>query len=188
VVLAGLDRPGLEEDTIVLFASDHGEQFGSHGIQGDDVAYEESVRMALAIRYPRAIPKGSTNDMLVSQADIVPTLLSLCGAKIPDTVMGRDLSGQVVGSKGDRPDGVYAEGKLGDKDEWRMLVHGYDKIVTDLDDHVIHLFNLADDPNEMNDLASATAEQLKRDSLLAEQQVWMRKLGDRVDASGLRKR
>jgi hypothetical protein len=40
----------------------------------------------------------------------------------------------------------------------------------------------------MNDLASATAEQLKRDSLLAEQQVWMRKLGDRVDASGLRKR
>jgi arylsulfatase A-like enzyme len=102
--------------------------------------------------------------------------------------MGRDLSGQVVGSKGDRPDGVYAEGKLGDKDEWRMLVHGYDKIVTDLDDHVIHLFNLADDPNEMNDLASATAEQLKRDSLLAEQQVWMRKLGDRVDASGLRKR
>jgi arylsulfatase A-like enzyme len=188
VVLAGLDRPGLEEDTIVLFASDHGEQFGSHGIQGDDVAYEESVRMALAIRYPRAIPKGSTNGMLVSQADIVPTLLSLCGAKIPDTVMGRDLSGQVVGSKGDRPDGVYAEGKLGDKDEWRMLVHGYDKIVTDLDDHVIHLFNLADDPNEMNDLASATAEQLKRDSLLAEQQVWMRKLGDRVDASGLRKR
>jgi arylsulfatase A-like enzyme len=126
--------------------------------------------------------------MLVSQADIVPTLLSLCGVRVPGEIQGRDLSEQILGQKGDRPDAVYAEGKLGDKDEWRMLVHGYDKMVTDLESHVTHLYNLADDPNELNNLALVSTEQLKRDALLAEQQVWMRRLGDRVDPSGLRKR
>jgi len=188
VVLAALDRPGMLEDSIVVFASDHGEQFGSHGIQGDDVPYEESARIALAIRYPRAIPKGSANDMLVSQADIVPTLLSMCGVPVPGEIQGRDLAEQIFRQNGNRPDAVYAEGKLGDKDEWRMLVHGYDKIVTDLEGHVTHLYNLSEDPSELNNLALVSAEQLKRDSLLAEQQVWMRKLGDRVDPSGLRKR
>jgi hypothetical protein len=53
---------------------------------------------------------------------------------------------------------------------------------------VTHLYNLADDPNELNNLALVSAEQLKRDSLLAEQQTWMLKLGDRLDPSGLRKR
>jgi len=126
--------------------------------------------------------------MLVSQADIVPTLLSTCAARVPGEMQGRDLSGQIFEQKGDRPDAVYAEGKLGHKDEWRMLVHGYDKIVTDLEGHVTHLYNLSDDPNELNNLALVSAEQLKRDSLLAEQQVWMRRLGDRLDPSGLRKR
>ena len=188
VVLAGLDRPGMLEDTIVVFASDHGEQFGSHGLQGDDFPYEESARIALAIRYPRAISKGAANDMLVSQADIVPTLLSMCRVVAPSEIQGRDLSEQIFEQKGERPDAVYAEGKLGDKDEWRMLVRGYDKIVTDLEGHVTHLYNLADDPNELNDLALVSAEQLKRDALLAEQQVWMRRLGDRLDPSGLRRR
>ena len=188
VVLAALDRPELLEDTIVVFASDHGEQFGSHGLQGDDVPYEESTRIALAIRYPRLIPHGAANDMLVSQADIVPTLLTMCGVRVPDEIQGRDLSTQIFEQKGDRPDAIYAEGKLGDKDEWRMLIHGYDKIVTDLEGHVTHLYNLADDPQELNNLALASAEQLKRDSLLAEQQVWMRKLGDRMDPSGLKQR
>lgn len=188
VVLAALDRPGVAEDSIVVFASDHGEQFGSHGLQGDDLAFEESARIALAIRYPRAIPKGAASEMLVSQADIVPTLLSTCGVPVPGEMQGLDLSGQIFGQKTERPDAIYVEGKLGDKDEWRMLVHGYDKIVTDLDGHVTHLYNLADDPNELNDLAMVSSEQLKRDSLLAEQQVWMRRLGDRLDPSGLRKR
>jgi hypothetical protein len=112
----------------------------------------------------------------------------MCGVRVPGEIQGRDLSEQILGQKGDRPDAVYAEGKLGDKDEWRMLVRGYDKIVTDLESHVTHLYNLADDPNELNNLALVSTEQLKRDALLAEQQVWMRRLGDRVDPSGLRKR
>ncbi len=194
VVLEALDRPlhgnahGIAEDTIVIFTSNHGEQFGSHLGQGDDYVYEETIRIPLAIRYPRLLRAAAQNDMLVSQADIMPTLLQWCGAAIPDTVQGRDLSGLMAGRPGDRPDAVYAEGRLGRKDEWRMLVRGFDKLVVDMDGTVTHLFNLADDPYELTNLANVSAEQLKRDALLAVERQWAKKLGDGVDTSGLRKR
>ena len=194
VVLEALGRPlrgsanGAESDTIVIFTSNHGEQFGSHAGQGDDYLYEESIRIPLAIRYPRIFGGAAQNDMLVSQVDIVPTLLTWCGVTIPAAVQGRDLSALLAGRPGERPDAVYAEGRLGRKDEWRMLVRGYDKLVVDMEGTVTHLFNLADDPYEMTNLADVSAQQLKRDALLAVQRQWMKKLGDGVDASGLRKR
>jgi arylsulfatase A-like enzyme len=194
VVLEALDRPlrgnanGVAADTIVIFTSNHGEQFGSHTGQGDDYVYEETIRMPLAIRYPRVLGGATQSDMLVSQADIMPTLLKWCDVTIPQAVQGRDLSELIAGRPGERPDAVYAEGRLGRKDEWRMLVRGYDKLVVDMEGTVTHLFNLADDPYEMTNLANVSAQQLKRDSLLAIQRQWMKKLGDGVDASGLRKR
>jgi arylsulfatase A-like enzyme len=193
-VLEALGRPlrgndnGLNDDTIVIFTSLHGEQFGSHSGQGDDYVYEETMRIPLAIRYPRALKGGSQNDLLVSQVDIMPTLLKWCGAPIPDVLQGRDLSALLAGQSGERPDAVYAEGRLGQKDEWRMLVHGYDKLVVDKNEDVTYLFNLADDPYEETNLANVSAEQLKRDSLLAIERQWAKKLGDGVDASGLKKR
>jgi arylsulfatase A-like enzyme len=194
VVLEALDRPlrgnanGIAADTIVIFTSNHGEQFGSHTGQGDDYVYEETIRIPLAIRYPRVLGGAAQSDMLVSQVDIMPTLLKWCGVTIPAAVQGHDLSELIAGRPGERPDAVYAEGRLGRKDEWRMLVRGYDKLVVDMEGSVTHLFNLADDPYEMTNLANVSAQQLKRDSLLAIERQWMKKLGDGVDASGLRKR
>ena len=194
VVLEALTRPlrgnarGVIDDTIVVFTSDHGEQFGSHMGQGDDYVYEETIRIPLAIRYPRVLRGGSQSDMLVSQVDLMPTLLRWCGAVIPESVQGRDLSTLLAGQAGERPDAVYAEGRLGQKDEWRMLVHGFDKLVVDMEGNVVYLFNLADDPLEQTNLANVSAEQLKRDSLLAMERLWMKKLSDGLDASGLKKR
>ena len=188
LVLEALDRPGLAENTIVVFTSDHGEQFGSHQGQGDDYIYEETIRIPLAIRHPRLLKGGSQNDMLVSQVDLMPTLLQWCGADIPGSVQGRDLSALIAGQPGERPDAVYAEGRLGQKEEWRMLVAGFDKLVVDMEGHVTHLFNLADDPYEETNLANVTAEQLKRDALLAIQRQWMKQLRDGVDPSGLKTR
>jgi len=118
----------------------------------------------------------------------MPTLLQWCGAAIPPSVQGRDLSALMAGSPGERPDAVYAEGRLGRKDEWRMLVSGYQKLVVDIEGTVTHLFNLADDPYELTNLANVSAQQVKRDALLAVERQWKKKLGDGVDASGLRKR
>ena len=128
VVLEALDRPlrgntnGIANDTIVIFTSNHGEQFGSHGVHGDDYFYEETIRMPLAIRYPRVLGGASQNDMLVSQVDIMPTLLKWCGAAIPESVQGRDLSALIAGRPGERPDAVYAEGRL--RSQRRMAYAG----------------------------------------------------------------
>ncbi len=189
MVLAALDRPGLLEDTLVIFTSDHGNQFGSQGIFGDDSPYEESVRVPLAIRYPRVIRRQGDSTLLISQIDILPTVAAICGAAIPNEAQGRDLSLQILEGSGELPDAVYAAGHSSQREEWRMLVHGYDKLVTNADGNVTHLYNLAEDPFEKANLAEASSEQLKRDALLAQLQTWTRKLGDRVDpASGLRTR
>ena len=188
VVFEALDRPVLADNTIVVFTSDHGELYGSHGSFGDDYPYEESIRVPLAIRYPKVLPAGKQSDILVSQADIVPSLLNLCGAVAPETAQGRDLSSLWTGKASERPESLYAEGRLGHADEWRMIVRGYDKLVSEADGKVSHLYNLADDPNEITNLANSSTAQLKQDSLLALQKTWARKLGDGVDASGLRKR
>jgi arylsulfatase A-like enzyme len=187
IVMSALDRAELKDDTVVVFTSDRGELFGSHAGMGDDSPFEESVRIPLAMRHPRLGPAGE-RDILVSQADLAPTLLAFCGVPAPETMQGRNLSALIAKGKGERPDAVFAEGRIGDPDEWRVLVHGYDKLVTDVEGHPTRLYNLIDDPYEMNNLVNVSAEELKRDAMGALMQLWRRKLGDGRDASGLKSR
>jgi len=177
-ILAALDKLKLTEDTVVVFTSDCGQQLGSHRLEGGDVAYEESVRIPLAIRYPRKL-KPDARD-LASQVDILPTLLTLCGMEIPEGVQGIDLFGKTP------PEVGYSEGKLGEEDEWRMMVRGYDKLVATPKGEITHLLNLADDPYELTNLVRDPAQKLKLASLKAQLLVEMKKLGDGRDPSGLR--
>jgi arylsulfatase A-like enzyme len=112
----------------------------------------------------------------------MPTLLALCGMEIPDGVQGQNLFGKTP------PELAYAEGKFGEPDEWRMLVRGYDKLIATPKGEVTYLFNLADDPFEMTNLAHDSAQKLKLASLKAQLLATMKKLADGLDPSGLRKR
>ncbi len=179
-VLAALDKLNLARDTIVCFTSDCGQQLGSHGIEGAEVPYEESVRIPLAIRYPRKL-EARTRD-LASQIDIMPTLLALRGMELPEEAQGADLFGKVP------PESVFAEGKLGEEDEWRMLVRGYDKIAATPKGDITPLFNRADDPFEMTNLVRAPAMKLALASLKAALLAQMKQLRDGMDPSGLRRR
>ncbi len=187
LVLAALDRPEIKDNTLVVFTSDRGEQMGSHAITGDDTPYEESVRIPLAMRHPMLGAPGE-RDLLVSQADIAPTLLGLCGVPVPEEMQGRNLAPLLTGEKAEVPDAVFSEGRIGQTDEWRMLVHGYDKLVTDVEGHPTRLFNLLKDPYELNNLVNVSSAALERDALGALLQYWRRKFGDGRDASGLKDR
>jgi arylsulfatase A-like enzyme len=177
-VLAALDGLKLSDNTIVVFTSDCGEQIGSHGITGDDTFYEESVRVPLAIRFPRVMPNGSKSGVLACHTDIMTTLLGFCGEPLPDGMEGNDLSPLLLSGKGERPESVYIEGQLGKKEEWRALVLGVDKIVVDAQGELTHLFNLADDPYEMTNLAHEPSTQLKRDQLMAQLRAERQRLLD----------
>jgi arylsulfatase A-like enzyme len=186
-VLASLDTRELRENTLVVFTADRGEMFGSHGLTGDDSFYEECVRIPLAMRHPR-LEAGSQRDMLVSQADIAPTVLGLCGVPVPEQMQGRDLTPLLTRSEGEIADAVFAEGRMSEPEEWRMLIHGYYKLVTNASAKPTHMFNLQKDPYELTDLANVSSEALNRDVMVALLQLWRNKLSDGRDASGLRKR
>ena len=156
----------IPENTVAIFTSDCGAELGSHGIDGDDVPFEESVRIPLAIRFPPAVAPAAS-DLLVSQVDLLPTVIALCGEPAFEGIQGRDLSPFLLGAKGDRPETVFAEGKIGDRDEWRLLVQGTDKIAVDANGEVLELYNLAADPYELKNRATDPSVQLKRDQLMA---------------------
>ena len=78
-LLDKLDELELTENTVVVFTSDHGEMLGSHGMQNKFIFLEESVRVPLIIRYPKAIPAGLIIDNPVSLINIYPTLMDLAG-------------------------------------------------------------------------------------------------------------
>lgn len=95
-LLAGLKRFGLEENTIVVLTSDHGELLGSHGMMAKHSWHEESIGVPFLIRWPKAI-RPRVTDLMLNTVDIMPTLLSLAGLPVPDSVRGQDVSGALLG-------------------------------------------------------------------------------------------
>jgi len=94
-----LEESGLSDNTILVFTSDHGSQFGSHGLEAWDkaVPYEESVHVPLVLRLPGRRDAGKTCDSLITPVDLFPTLCGLCGFRPPRGVEGMDLSPALTG-------------------------------------------------------------------------------------------
>jgi hypothetical protein len=160
-------------NSIVVFTSD--------AARGS--ASEKSIHVPLAIRYPGVLKPRVADDLLVSQVDLMPTLAALCGVALLDEVQGRNLAALLRGEGGEPPDAVFVEGNT-----WRVLIRGYQKLVTDLTGAPEHLYNLAADPDELNDLVRDPSSRLNLDGLAALTQLWMRRLGDGLDPSGLKRR
>jgi arylsulfatase len=90
-ILATLEECGLDDNTIVVFTSDHGDMMGSHRLLAKSVMFEESVRVPFMIRLPGQ-KKGKRVNGPVSQIDIIPTLLDLLEQPIPKQLQGESLS------------------------------------------------------------------------------------------------
>ena len=127
-LLDELERLGLDNNTIVVFTSDHGETMCSQGtLDPKNSIYSESYCVPFLIRYPEKIRHRVDSTMLCS-VDIMPTLLGLAGLedKIPDSVEGRDLSPVFLedGRECDLPDAtLYIRNLDGEKDA-DGIVHG----------------------------------------------------------------
>ena len=103
-ILGALKEAGLEEDTIVVFTSDHGNCLGCHEQVSKNVHYEESMRVPFLIRWPgRIAPRR--DDLLLSTPDLYPTLLDLMGfaGDIPATVQGSSRASILLKGRGERP-------------------------------------------------------------------------------------
>lgn len=186
-LIDALGESGLLDGTVVAFTSDHGDMLYSHGLHGGGEPYEESIRVPLIIRYPRAIADTPARTLPVVNVDLAPALLSWAGVAAPPGMQGISLAGQLTGS-GERRESLFCQGRLGTPREWRLVVRGFDKLVADRDHQVTHLFNLQQDPYELENLAAAPSHRTRRDEMRALLEYWMRRTGDQILPSGLKLR
>ncbi|MFC4802196.1 sulfatase [Neobacillus sp. GCM10023253] len=114
-ILQFLKGENLEENTIVVLTSDHGEMMGSHGLMAKHVWYEESIGIPFCVRWPGVIPQTRT-DLLLNTVDIMPTLLRLLDLEIPSSVEGTDLSGYILNRQSGGPGEAYISAYPGRKE------------------------------------------------------------------------
>ena len=113
-VIEFIKSAGILEDTIVVFASDHGDNMGSHGLYNKDCSYEESVRVPLIISQHGRFKPSEALDDVVSLIDVAPTILDMCGVGIPKHMQGISLMPLVEQNGTLKRDRVFIECENGE--------------------------------------------------------------------------
>lgn len=168
IILKRLAELGMEENTIVVFTTDHGDAAGSHRMMDKHyVMYEEEVRVPLIIRWPGTVERGTQcDDFTVHFLDLPPTLLEAAGLQIPETFQGRSLLPVLKGKPNPDPRpfifstyngqqfGLYTQRMIRDR-RFKFIWNA-----TDLDE----FYDLKTDPDELHNLATEEkhAETLNR--------------------------
>ena len=160
-ILDALARAGVADDTIVCYSSDHGDMVGCQGYKAKRWPYEESARVPLLIRYPRAIPAGKVIADPFSTVDVYPTLAALAGLEPPADVDGLDFSPLLTGKSAKAPrDYAFLQMMYAyvPWPGWRALrTREYTYARTG--DGPWLLFNTAKDPYQMKNLVDDPASQ-----------------------------
>jgi arylsulfatase A-like enzyme len=172
-ILETLRKSGQEQNTIVIFTSDHGVGIGSHGIRGKQNMYEHTIGVPMIIAGP-GIPRGERRDAQVYLRDLYPTVCELSSVEIPDTVEATSFAGVLQGRQ--RTIHPHVFGYFRDKqrmirtDRWKLIHYPH------LDRY--QLFDLRDDPDERHDLAGDPRHQPTRDELRATLAAWQKEVND----------
>jgi arylsulfatase A-like enzyme len=169
---------GCQENTCILFCSDHGDMLYDHGLVAKGLPFEGSSQIPFLMRFPRSwgLQAGTTVNAPVELRDVLPTLCDVADVPVPASVEGRSV---LPFCRGETP-------------EWREYVHG-EHTVGKLSNHWIvdhewkyawysqtgeeQLFHLAEDPKEAHNVAAQRPGKLAeyRERLVNE--LWDREEG-----------
>ena len=187
-----LAESGLDENTIVVFFSDHGEEFNDHGSRRHGHRlWRELCRVPLAIAGP-GITSGRY-DPTVRTIDLLPTVLDMAGIneRLPADLPGSSLL-PILSGDGQAPDtdGSLAEIQLARENKLKSYVEGPWKLIWHIhpsgegDDDELLLFHIENDPLETRNLAKTEPELVKQmHQRLLERQVAALQLGDTFEHS-----
>jgi len=163
-ILNKLDELKLSENTLVIFVSDHGEMLGAHGMRGKFCFYEESVRVPFLIRYPGKIKAGQAISTPVSVLNIFPTILDYSGVKSLATD-GYSLKGAMEGTAAPKYDFAVSEWTWENANVPSIMIRTENwKLMTTHRNggkNIEALFDLKNDPFEMNNLLGTNPERFK---------------------------
>jgi arylsulfatase A-like enzyme len=177
-ILDALRASGQYDDTLIVFAADHGLAIGSHGLFGKQNLYDHSMRAPLIIAGP-GVPRGRQVDAFAYLLDVFPTLGELARVPAPEGSEGLSLVPVLDGRRGSIRESIFtAYGRVQRAvrdDRWKLLI--YPKI------NKTQLFDLRSDPAELHDLANDPAEAGEVGRLTGLLREWQRRLDDSLPLS-----
>jgi N-sulfoglucosamine sulfohydrolase len=199
----GLARSGLRENTVVLFTADHGIAFP----RAKGTLYDPGIQTALLLRWPAAIPGAARHTELVSNVDLLPTLLTAARVPLPNGLQGRSVMPLLRNEPYCPRTAIFAEKTFHNEyDPQRCIRTATHKLVVrfevgnplEVPADIMHgatyvemlpkvvapepghyeLYDLTVDPLEQDNLAESLEHAELRDSLRRELLQWMRDTAD----------
>jgi arylsulfatase A-like enzyme len=148
-LFARLEAMGLYDKTLIVFTSDHGEEFLDHHLLLHDENYEEVARVPLLIRFPHAAHGGRRLGEMVSTLDLMPTILDAVGVAPNPEARGRSVLPLLAGRHG--RDFAWIAGGIPKlrTPEWSVFAAAGGPL---------ELFDLARDPTEQHNVLAAHPE------------------------------
>jgi arylsulfatase A-like enzyme len=182
-LLSALEWMELEDETLVVIFSDHGEGLMDHGYMYHGVhIYEEMVRVPLLFRWPEHVPQGRVIGAPVGLVDLAPTILDLAGVESKgESFQGKSLASSICGEASldpERPIYLYRR-HYEESDELGIWVKGEKfgirkgnwKYIEGREENTNELFNLKTDPGEKTNLYGTAPE--KAAELASHLQQWI---------------
>ena len=161
-LLEALDQTGLRDNTLIIFISDHGEMLGERGLWFKQHFWDWSARVPMIFNMPGTVAARRC-DKVVSLVDLLPTLLDIADASYDQKNLsqfkldGRSLAGTFSGKDENCPDQAICDYlAIGPCVPCRMVRKGRYKLYY-THGHPNMLFDMVDDPNELNNIAGQAA-------------------------------
>jgi arylsulfatase A-like enzyme len=175
-VLGAVRQAGLEDSTVIIFSSDHGDHDSAHRLEHKSILYEEAARVPFLVSYKSVTRPGlvDTTHLVSTGLDLIPTLCDYAGIEPPEGLLGRSVRPLAEGREPDLwRDDVVVESQAG-----RMVrTDRYKYVVYETGARREQLTDLVEDPGEMVNLA----ENPKYRDVLIEHRKRLRRW---VDATG----
>jgi arylsulfatase A-like enzyme len=182
-LLDALESRGYDQDTWIIFTSDHGDGAAAHQWAAKLSLYQESVNVPFILTHFGQEPNGMVNDRhLVSGLDILPTFLDLAGMEIPPEIQGKSLNSLLVNPDTTWREYLVTELAIDPQDTTvagRMITNGrYKYMIYSYGARNEQLFDLQNDPGETRNLANNSAYSGIRSVLRRELKEWIMETED----------
>ena len=161
-IIEALHRNGLADNTLILYMSDHGEQVGEHGLWWKQTLYEDSAKVPAILSWPGQLPAGERCERVISSLDLNATMLDALVAPVLPRAHGRSLLEILRNPAAEWEDIAFSEfcqdgagggGPYPENGVFQRMVRSGDWKLNYYHGLPCQLFNLDDDPREMEDRA-----------------------------------
>ena len=183
-IVSHLENQNMLDNTYIIFTSDHGLAVGQHGLIGKQSLYDHSIRVPMIINGPN-IKKGSVYNQDIYLQDIVPTTLDIANISIPEHIDFKSFYNLIFNKDNNKThDAIYGTFGCcpGNYFDFQRMIRkdGY-KLMLFPKNQRMELYDLNQDPYEINNLADNSKYKFKVNDLYKELTLLQKEVGDTLN-------